>query len=163
MSRTPGRLGLEESGDRRLDGHTLLGSPPLQDYETSAPGCWTRRIVSRVVLYLVARVWLALLIIGSLQPSRPGIVTGLHREIHWIAFGGATVLLLSLSRTHLREILAAFTIFFLGLSLEVLQHLIYRNPVELTDIRDDGLAVLAALTLYYLTGAWKPGYSQTQQ
>lgn len=41
--------------------------------------------VSRVVLRIAADVRLALLIVGSLQPARLGIVTGLHREIHSLA------------------------------------------------------------------------------
>jgi hypothetical protein len=115
-----------------------------------------RTAVSRAVLRIVAGVWLALLIVGSLQPARPGIVTGLHREIHWLAFAGAALLLFSLSRTRRQRILGALTIFLLGFSLELLQHLIYRNRLEWRDIADDGLAILLAFALYRLTGAWKP-------
>ena len=112
--------------------------------------------VSRAVLRTVAKVWIALLIAGSLQPARPGIVTGLHREIHWLAFAGAALLLFSLFRTRRQEILGGFTIFLLGFSLELLQHLIYRNHLEWRDIADDGLAIFLALALYRLAGAWKP-------
>jgi hypothetical protein len=115
-----------------------------------------RTAVSRGVLRIVAKVWLALLIVGSLQPARPGIVTALHREIHGLAFVGAALLLFSLSRTRRQEILGAFTIFLLGFSLEFLQHLIYRNYLEWRDIADDGLAILLAFALYRLFGAWKP-------
>ena len=83
--------------------------------------------VSRAVLRVVAKIWLAILIVGSLQPARPGVVSGLHRGIHWLAFAGAALLLFSLSRTRRQEILGAFTIFLLGFSLELLQHLIYRT------------------------------------
>jgi hypothetical protein len=41
----------------------------------------------------------ALLTVGSLQPARLGIVTGLHREIHCVAFAGSALLLFTLSRT----------------------------------------------------------------
>jgi hypothetical protein len=115
-----------------------------------------RTAVSRAVLPIVAKVWLALLIVGSLQPARPGIVTGLHREIHWLAFAGTALLLFSLFRTRRQEILGAFTVFLLGFSLELLQHLIYRNHLEWRDIADDGLAIFLALALYRLAGAWKP-------
>jgi hypothetical protein len=101
-------------------------------------------------------VWIALLIAGSLQPARPSVVTSHHRLIHWVAFAGAALLLLLLSKTRLREILGALAIFFLGVSLEVVQHLIYRNQLEWRDIGDDGAAILAAFALYRLTGAWKP-------
>jgi hypothetical protein len=115
-----------------------------------------RTAVSRGVLRIAAKVWLALLIVGSLQPARPGIVAGLHGEIHYVAFAGAALLLLSLSRTRRREILGAFAIFLLGFSLELLQHLVYRSGLEWRDVADDGLAVLLAFALYRLAGAWKP-------
>ena len=123
----------------------------------SAPEERVRRTgVSRGALRIAAWVWISLLVAGSLQPARPGIVKGLHREIHWVAFAGAAVLLFALSKTRLREMLGAGAILLLGVSLEVLQHLIYRNALEWRDVVDDGLAILAAFALYRLTGAWKP-------
>lgn len=115
------------------------------------------------ILRIVARIWLALLIVGSLQPARPGILKGNHRPVHYVAFAGATLLLLASAYTRRQKVLSAIGVFFLGISLEFLQHLIYRNPMEWRDIGDDGLAILAALALYYLTGAWKPGLGQTPQ
>ena len=112
--------------------------------------------IPRVVLRIVAKIWLALLIVGSLQPARPGIVILAHREIHWVAFGGAALLLFSLSLTRRQEVLRAFIIFFLASSLEVAQHLINRNHMEWRDVGDDGLAILVAFALYRLPGAWKP-------
>ena len=118
----------------------------------------TGRIAApRLVLRIVTRLWIALLIVGSLQPSRPGVVTGHHREIHWVAFAGAAFLLFSGSSTRRQQILRAFAIFLLGASLEVLQHLIYRNHMEWRDIADDGVAILVAFALYRLTGGWKLG------
>jgi hypothetical protein len=111
---------------------------------------------SRAVLLIANWVWLALLVAGSLQPARPGIIKGNHRPIHYVAFAGAALLLFALSRTRRREIQGAISIFFLGFSLELLQHLIYRNYLEWRDVADDGLAILLALALYRLTGAWKP-------
>jgi hypothetical protein len=115
-----------------------------------------RAATSRTVLQTVTAVWIALLVAGSLQPARPRIVRGVHREIHWVAFAGAAFLLSSLSASRRKEILGALAIFLLGISLEVLQHLIYRHGMEWWDIGDDGLAVLVAVALYHLTGAWKP-------
>ncbi len=43
----------------------------------------------------------------------------------------------------------------LGLSLECLQHLIYRNVVEWRNVRDDTLAVLTAFALYRLSATAK--------
>jgi hypothetical protein len=104
------------------------------------------------ILRVVARIWIALLIVGSLQPARPGILKGNHRPIHYVAFAGAALLLLASAYTRRQKILSASAIFPLGISLEVLQHLIYRNPMEWRDIADDGLAILAALALDYLAG-----------
>jgi hypothetical protein len=80
-----------------------------------------------------------------------------------VAFGGAALLLLALSKTRRREILGAVGIFLLGLSLEVLQYLINRNFLEWRDVRDDGLAVVVAFALYRLTGGWKPVPDPRQQ
>jgi hypothetical protein len=115
-----------------------------------------RAAVSPAILRTVAWAWIAILIAGSLQPARPSLVRDLHREIHWVAFLGAALLLFALAKTRLKEMLWAGTVFLLGGSLEVMQHLIYGNHLEWRDIADDGLAVLAAFALYRLTGAWKP-------
>ena len=72
---------------------------------------------------------------------------GLHREIHWLAFAVATFLLLLLCRNRRQEIESAIGVFVLGLSLEYLQHLIYRNPMEWWDVRDDSFAIFAAFAL----------------
>jgi len=98
----------------------------------------------RRVLLRVTQVWLLVLIVGSLQPARPGVVVGLHREIHWLAFAGAAFLLFSLSLNRRQQIHCATALFLLGLSLEFLQHQIYRNPMEWRDVRDDALAILIA-------------------
>lgn len=118
-----------------------------------------RTVVSRATLRIVAKIWLALLIAGSLQPVRPGIVTGVadvHRGLHWVAFGGAALLLFSLAQSRRQEIMRAVALLFLGLSIEVLQYLVNRNRMEWRDVRDDGLAILVGFALYVLAGAWKP-------
>jgi TRAP-type uncharacterized transport system fused permease subunit len=114
-----------------------------------------RIMISRAVLRTVAIVWLTLLILGSLQPLRLGHAPVIHRGIHWLGFAGAAFLLFPLSRTRRQEILSAFTAFLIGLSVEVLQHLIYRSSLEWHDITDDGLAIFVAFVLYHLSGAPK--------
>jgi hypothetical protein len=106
----------------------------------------------------ITQACLLLLIVGSLEPSRPAPVVVLHREIHWLAFAGVTFLLLLLSRNRRQEIRSAIGVFLLGLSLEYLQHLIYRNPMEWRDVRDDTLAILAAFALYHLVEAGFKGF-----
>ncbi len=130
---------------------------PVEDVpDESAPEPVRRTAVSRVAIRATACFWIALLVAGSLQPSRLSSVHGFHSEIHWVAFAGAALLLFALSKNRRREILGACTIFLLGVSLEIAQHLIYRNCVEWHDIADDALAILVAFALYRLTGAWKP-------
>jgi hypothetical protein len=96
-----------------------------------------------------------LVAVGSLRPASPGPVLDLHREIHWLAFGGAALLLLLGSRNRRQEIRSVIAVFLLGLSLEYLQHLIYHNPMEWDDVGDDALAILAVLALYRLAGTCK--------
>ena len=108
------------------------------------------------IVLRTAQAWILLLVVGSLQPSRPGSVVGLHREIHWLAFAGAAFLLLAASRNRRQEIRSTVALFLLGPPIEYLQHLIYRNPMEWWDVRDDTLTILAAFALYRLVGARKP-------
>jgi hypothetical protein len=75
----------------------------------------------------------------------------LHRGVHGLAFAGAAFLLLSLSKSRHQEIQSVIAVCLIGLSLEYLQHLIYRNGMEWWDVRDDTLAILAAFGLYQLT------------
>ena len=103
----------------------------------------------------IACAWILLLIVGSLQPARPAPMAGLHLGIHWLAFAVLSLLLLILSRTRRQEVFGVVAACLLGLSLEYLQHLIYRNPMEWHDVRDDSLAVLAAFALYRLAAFGK--------
>ncbi len=54
------------------------------------------------------------------------------------------------SRNWRQEIRIAVGICLLGLSLEYLQHLFYRNVMEWWDVRDDTIAVLVAVVLHRL-------------
>ena len=95
-------------------------------------------------------IWILLLVAGSLQPARLALLGGLHRPLHWLVFSGTAFLLLLAARNLRQELCGVAAACLLGLSLECLQHLIYRNPMEWRDVRDDGLAVLLALALYRL-------------
>jgi hypothetical protein len=114
------------------------------------------RLKREQIILRIAQAWILLLIAGSLQPARPGPVVGLHREAHWLAFAGAAFLLLALSRNRLQQICSAIALFLLGFSLEYLQHLIYRGPMEWWDVRDDTLAIFFALAVYRFTLDRKP-------
>lgn len=76
-----------------------------------------------------------------------------HRGLHFLAFGGAALLLLLLSRSRRQEIRLVVAVCLLGLSLEYLQHLLYRNVMEWWDVRDDTLSVMTAFAVYYLCRA----------
>jgi hypothetical protein len=119
-------------------------------------------LLHRQLFRTAALAWFLLLIVGSLQPARPSLVRSAHREIHYLAFAGGALLLFCLSQSRRQESLAAAATLMLGVSIETLQHIIYHNPMEWWDIRDDGLAILAALVLYRFAGAWKPAPALTQ-
>lgn len=112
-----------------------------------AIACTMKRaqIIRRITL-----AWLLLIIVGSLQPARPWHSVALHRGIHWMAFAGAAFLLLLLSRSRRQEIRGVIAACLLGLSLEYVQHVVYRKPIEWCDVRDDTPAILAAYALYRL-------------
>ena len=103
----------------------------------------------------LTQIWILFLIVGSLQPVRPRLVVGLHREAHWLAFATAALLLLLLSRTRRQELHRVIAACLLGLSLECLQHLIYGNTMEWRDVRDDALAITLAFVLYRLSRTCK--------
>ncbi len=121
------------------------------------------RASTRTLIRRLAQVWFLLLVVGSLQPVRPVMVVGLHaselhRHIHWLAFAGAAFLLLLLARSRRQKIQALVVTCLLGLSLEYLQHFTYRSPMEWLDVRDDTVAILAAVAVYWLAGACKAAF-----
>jgi hypothetical protein len=101
------------------------------------------------LLRRITQAWFLAVILGSLQPRRPGSIAGLHREIHWVAFAGAAFFLLLSTRSRLQAIHRALGTLLLGLALEYVQHLIYHKAMEWLDVGDDALAILAALALYW--------------
>jgi hypothetical protein len=124
----------------------------------TAPALTEFKLKRQEVRLRLAQGWILFLIAASLQPARPGpLVThvSLHRGVHWLAFAGAAFLLLVLSRNRRQQVRNSIAVVLLGLSLEYLQHLMYRNVMEWWDVRDDFLAVLVVFGLYRLIGAGK--------
>lgn len=107
------------------------------------------------IILRLTQIWILFLIVGSLQPVRPRVMAVMHREIHWLAFAAAALLLLHLSRNRRQELRGVIATLLLGLSLEFLQHIIYGNVMEWRDVRDDTLAIASALALYLLAGVSK--------
>ena len=108
------------------------------------------RLKRESVIRYMAQAWILMLVVGSLQPARPGPVVAAHRALHFLVFSVATLLLLLASRTRRQKLQSAGFTLLLGLTLEWLQHLIYHNEMEWHDVRDDALATLLVLLLYWL-------------
>jgi hypothetical protein len=70
-----------------------------------------------------------------------------HRIAHWLSFGSLAFLLAIISRTLPQRLLTTTAVVSLGIAIEWVQHIIYHNPVETWDIRDDAYAALAGLLL----------------
>ena len=122
------------------------------------------RLKRESVIRYMAQAWILTLVVGSLQLARPvalarhrpdGPVVAAHRALHFLAFSGATLLLLLASRTRRQKLQSAGFTLLLGLTLEWLQHLIYHNEMEWHDVRDDALATLLALLLYWLASIFR--------
>lgn len=111
------------------------------------------------IVLRVTQIWIAILIVGSLQPSRPERVAGLHREIHWVAFAGAAWLALLFSRTRRDEVRNMIAVCCLGVLLEWLQNLLYRKGMEWLDVGDDILATIVTFAVYRSARAWSAASS----
>jgi hypothetical protein len=111
-------------------------------------------MLTRQALRRIATLWILSLVAVSLQPWRPqgegqSIV---HQISHLISFGAAALMLLALSRNAKQASTAALGIFFLAVAIETSQHLLYKNPFEWWDVRDDTIGVAFAWTLIRWTG-----------
>jgi hypothetical protein len=113
-------------------------------------------------LKIFTAIWVAGLLIVSLQPLRPAPTSGLyqlHRPFHFVVFALTALVLWSFfaitgwtlftPRVSVTKasIKAVFATIVLGGIIEVLQHLIYHNQMEWWDVRDDGVSAIAAILL----------------
>ena len=111
-------------------------------------------MLTRQLLRLLAAVWIAGLVAVSLQPWRPpgesqSIV---HNVWHVTFFGAVGVMLCALSRNGRQASTAALGIFCLAVAIETGQHLLYKDPFEWWDVRDDTIGVAFAWMLIRWTG-----------
>jgi hypothetical protein len=110
----------------------------------------------RILVLSILVVWGVLLSVVSLSPVyrlRVGLIAGKpsrqimakrnHRLAHWIAFGVLSFFLALLGKSSSRRIAAFVGIAAFGALIELLQHVIYINPLETWDIRDDIYGALA--------------------
>ncbi len=113
-----------------------------------AAGLGAKRLAYRTATFC----WGAALLIGSLQPGRPGnIHFGVrHHVAHLLSFGLLGLLAIlgfaSYSRTSLTP--PAFGFLF-GFAIEFFQHWHNAMPIEWLDVADDGIAILASLVLFH--------------
>jgi VanZ family protein len=101
-------------------------------------------MLTRQALRLIATLWIAGLVVVSLQPWRPegesqSIV---HQVLHLVSFGAAGLMLFALSRNSKQIRTAALAVFCLAVVIETSQHMLYKNAFEWWDVRDDTIGVL---------------------
>jgi hypothetical protein len=111
-------------------------------------------MLTRHLLRLLAAVWIVGLLAVSLQPWRPhgesqSIV---HQVWHVVSFGAAGLMLFALSRNAKQASTAALGIFCLTVAIETSQHLLYKNPFEWWDVREDTIGIAFAWMLIRWTG-----------
>ena len=120
----------------------------------------------RSILLVIVICWMVVLTVASLSPVdrfKAGLASytpkvgvhanNRHRILHWVSFGGLAFVFGILGRNTKQRVLAAVTVAALGLGIEYLQHVIYLNPLETWDIRDDLWACTAGLTSVLLLAA----------
>lgn len=122
---------------------------------------FSRRLLKQVIPF-----WLLVLIIGSFLPGHAKEAIGTpdrtaahslpitnhvaltpHRLYHLLSFGATALLLMLVARTKTGEFGGAFATIVLGVVIEVGQYLSNDFVLEWWDIRDDTIAVIAALLL----------------
>lgn len=121
----------------------------------------------RTVIRWVAIVWISGITAGSLMPTDLKIAIGSttsepvrspraefeHRLFHYVSFGVAALLLLLLASNHRQELIAAFAVAALGVTIELIQHFIMLYPLfEWDDVRDDMIAIVVALIAIQFKG-----------
>jgi hypothetical protein len=107
----------------------------------------------RAILRAAAFIWGAALFIGSLQPSRPAHIHygPIHHFAHFLGFGVLTFLLtIAYGNRDRISLWPAVVVFAFGFTIELLQHWVYRMPIEWRDVSDDGMSAVAVAALYQI-------------
>ena len=95
-----------------------------------------------------AWVWIAILIVVSLQPVRlRAIAFGkpLHPLLHASMFGLAAALMLIRSAGPARRLIRTFGILLVAAALEIAQSMIYGHRIEWKDLGSDAVGILIAV------------------
>ncbi len=107
----------------------------------------------KTIFRIAAFIWATALFIGSLQPNRPAHIHygPIHHTAHVLGFGILTFLLAAgYGNRHRVTFGSAAAVFAFGFTIELLQHWLYRMPIEWRDVRDDGIGVVAVVALYQI-------------
>lgn len=106
-------------------------------------------------LQYASAAWLILLVVASLWSeakfalhTHRGDNELRHRLLHVVGFGSTALWFLFLSRTGRQQLAFLLGVFCLGLGLELIQCLIYRNTFEWWDLRDDFWGITLAFVLF---------------
>ena len=110
---------------------------------------------NRSAFIVLGCVWMIMLAVLSFLPSHDKLLlhtTGhYHRWGHLVAFVTATLLLVSSAASlRARFALAAVMVSF-GYLLEFIEHVVYKIPLEKSDIRIDTLGVIFGLIVVLLS------------
>jgi hypothetical protein len=96
--------------------------------------------------------WGAALLIGSLQPGRPGNIHFgiLHLVAHLLSFGVLGFLATSaFAPTDQISWTPAACVFLFGFAIEFFQHWHNAMSIEWPDVADDGIGILASVALFH--------------
>ena len=103
--------------------------------------------MARRNLRWAAVIWVALLIVISIQPFRVHALRNFahfHFALHVLWFGLAALLFLALSQSLRLEWIVTVSLICLGAAIEAAQTALYHHRFEWKDLRADSLGVLVA-------------------
>jgi hypothetical protein len=102
-------------------------------------------MVSRSALRQAGATWIVFVVAMSLQPARLRATShgAAHLVLHLLLFGLAAIIPLLLSGNWTQEAARAFSVFCLGVGVEIAQGLMSRHHPEWRDVKVDGIGVLA--------------------
>lgn len=122
-------------------------------------------MLKRALIVKLVPLWIAALVIGSLLPQQAKVALGIstqlgqqvtrrmvwtHRFVHYAAFGSTALLLIAVARKGRQRQAAILAVVVLAVGIEALQHFIYRNDFETSDVRIDLFAACAAYLIWHV-------------
>jgi hypothetical protein len=109
---------------------------------------------SRRAKYRTAAImWALALLIGSLQPTRPPHFhfSMAHHVAHFLCFGALAFLAaVGFGSTSCSPLWPSVASFLFGFTIEFLQHLENRKPIEWHDVRDDAIGITVFMAFWQI-------------